>query len=40
MELLMIDGDTDCAAYSLKRAQVFAIPIKDILYQADKETWV
>ena len=33
----MIEVDTYCATYCLKRAQVFAISMRDIQYHAKKE---
>ena len=37
IDIAMIGVDTYCAACHLKRAQVFAISMRDIQYQAEKE---
>ena len=37
INIAMISADVYCAAYRLKRAQVFALSMRDIQYQAEKE---
>ena len=37
IDIAMIGADAYCAAYYLKKAQVFALPMRDIQYQAKKK---
>ena len=37
IDIIMIGGDTYCTACFLKEAQVFAVSMRDIQYQAEKE---
>ena len=37
IDVTMIDADVYCVAYKLKRAQVFAVSMRDLEHQAQKE---